>query len=345
MAPRPAPRPDRLPKISRRRAIQVIAAAAGLPVVAGLGSLTRGVRAADMFVWQGVALGSPAKLTLAHPDRARAERAAELCVGEIERLEAIFSLYRSDSELNRLNRDGSVTRPSRDLVQLLEQGRRFSEATGGAFDVTVQPLWQVYADHFATRPGTDSTPDAAAIDRARTVIGYRRVKVSDRAVGFDRPGMAVTMNGIAQGYITDRVADLLRAEGFSHVLVELGETRALDDHPEARPWRIGLADPYDPGKIVRTIDLDNRAVSTSAGIGTRFDAAGRYHHLFDPASGLCPNHHLSVSVIADRATSADALSTALFVMAPGAVEPALAKLGNIQAFVTDSNGRTRVIES
>ena len=123
--------------------------------------------------------------------------------------------------------------------------------------------------------------------------------------------MAVTLNGIAQGDITDRVAKLLATEGLTNSLIDLGEMRALGEHPEGRPWRVGVKDPFDSGSLVTQLNLTNRAIATSSVTGTVFDTSGRQHHLFDPKSGR-PSHGLiSASVIARRATDADAFSTAL----------------------------------
>ena len=104
---------------------------------------------------------------------------------------------------------------------------------------------------------------------------------------------------------------MLRNAGFARVLVEMGEIRALDD--ERRPWRVGLKDPEAPERISGVLPLADCALTTSAGYGTRFDTAGRHHHLFDSASGTSADTCLSVSVTAPRATTADALATALAV--------------------------------
>jgi thiamine biosynthesis lipoprotein len=139
------------------------------------------------------------------------------------------------------------------------------------------------------------------------------------------------LNGIAQGFITDRIADLLRAEGMDHVLIDLGEMRSIGTHPAGRPWHVGVADPADPVRIAERIDIANMAVATSGGYGTRFDASGRYNHLIDPRTGGCSPAAGSVTVIARDATTADAASTALSLMATGEIGPALARLGAVEA--------------
>lgn len=294
---------------TRRRFLGISAVAAGLALLPG------GLRAAGVPVrtWRGVALGADSMIQLAHPDPAEADRLIALCLEEVARLERVFSLYRADSALARLNRDGVLDAPPADLVRLLSEAAAFSRRTDGAFDPTVQPLWQLYAGHFA-RPGVDPAgPPEAVLRAARELVDHRKLRVEPGRVAFAGRGMAVTLNGIAQGYVTDRVSERLRAEGMTDVLVDLGEIRALGHHPSGRPWSVGLADPLVDGRNVGTLEIADRAVATSGGYGTPFDAAGRFTHLFDPATGGCAREWLAVTVLAPDATTADALSTALSV--------------------------------
>jgi len=332
--------------IPRRRALTVIA---GMGAGVGVGLLAPGTGLGApirRFQWRGAALGAQAAIILYHSDRHEAEKAIAASVAEIERLESEFSLYRAESALNRLNRDGYLDAPSLDMVRLLSDCRRFGEISDGAFDVTVQPLWRLYADHFAAHPGDASGPPRAAVNAARARVDYRRIKIrTDRIVLGEK--MEITLNGIAQGAITDRVADLLRRRGWSNVLLNLGEIRALDGRGDGAPWTValdGTADPNGGGRL--TVALDNRAMATSAGGGTRFESTGRHHHLFDPASGDTPNHYRSVSVIAPDATTADALSTGIFIASKTRAGQILARAGrsdDVAAWLTDANGQTEFL--
>lgn len=309
--------------LSRRRAIRLLAAVAGLPLAAALAGASTAVgRRGLVHRWRGIALGAPAEIALADPEEARARSLIAAAVSEIGRLEAIFSLYRPDSELARLNRAGRIEAPSHDLLRLLSLARLWGERTGGAFDVTVQPLWRLYAGHFARHPDDEAGPPPGRIERARALVDFRAIEVAPGTAALARRGAEVTLNGIAQGYITDRVAELLRAGGAGNVLVDLGEFRALGRHPAGRPWTIGLAD------AAGRVGLENAALATSSGRGTRFDRLGRHHHLFDPATGLSAGGWDSVSVIAPDAATADALSTALAVLPPGPARALLAGLGD-----------------
>jgi thiamine biosynthesis lipoprotein len=326
----------RAPGMGRRRAILLLAAGAGVPLA--LPILPRAERGSPpVFAWRGQALGAPAEVLLAHANEAAARRAAALCLSEIARLEAIFSLYREDSQLTRLNRVGRIEAPALELRDLLARAGRFAELSGGAFDPTVQPLWRLYAGAFATR---GAPPDARAIAAARASVDYRAVAIGRKEIAFTRPGMAATLNGIAQGYITDRVADLLRDMGFVRLLVALGEVRALDGPAEGQGWTVAIPDPFDPNRRVAELELAGAALATSSGRASRFEASGRYHHLFDPATGASANRHASVSVIAGSATAADALSTALSVL-PEEAAPAVLAAAQARALLVAPEGTRR----
>jgi len=293
---------------SRRRFLHIAAAAAGL------GLLGRSARAGqvEFQTWRGTALGAQASIRLHHSDPKVARALIERARAEIERLEQIFSLYRADSAVSVLNRQGRIAAPPLDLVRILAEARRYSELTEGAFDVTVQPLWRVHAEHFWQGQGTTEGPEQAAIAVALDRVDHRAVTVDPALIAFEKPGMAITLNGIAQGYITDRIAELLRSEGLEDVLIDLGELRALGRHPDGRPWKVGLSDPRQRRRLLRRLALDDAALASSAGSGTPFDGEGRFHHLFDPRLGQSSNRYLGLSVRAPGATQADALSTGLF---------------------------------
>jgi thiamine biosynthesis lipoprotein len=323
--------------LTRRRLIAIAAMAGGAVLAGGRRAL------ADTPVrWQGSALGAQVSVEIHHPDRAQAERLVQVCVQEVRRLERQFSLYRPDSAICALNRIGVLAAPDADMVALLKAARSFAEFTDGAFDPTVQPLWTLYASHFAQERPAPEGPSAERLAEALTKVGYRDLKVSADRIALLRPGAAITLNGIAQGYATDRVVDRLRAAGLTTTLVDMGEIRALGARPDGTPWQVGLADPDQPGVVSETIGLADRAVATTAGAGFRFDPAGRFTHLFDPGTGHSPQRYRSVSVIAPTATEADALSTAFSLLPTSRIRDIVAMRPGIQVHLTDSHGAAMV---
>jgi thiamine biosynthesis lipoprotein len=296
--------------MQRRRFISILATSA-----AGL-SLSRVAAAAtpaplQPVTWRGYTLGAEGSFTLYTQNPTGAQQVLQLCFTEIRRLEAVFSLYNSQSELSRLNRDGQLKNPSTDWAPLCAAISQAHRLTDGGFDPTIQPLWQAYAAHFATHPAATTGPTAATLAAARAQTGWQHVEYEARAIHFARPGIQLTLNGIAQGYITDRVSEILQDAGYKNVLVELGETRALGPHPEQRPWSIGIKHPEQPTQVERVIELNNQALATSGGYGSPFSKDGKFHHLIDPRSGRPSNRWSSLSVVAPTATQADALSTGL----------------------------------
>lgn len=320
--------------LTRRRLIVISASIAGSAFLTG----GRTAQAGDPVRWHGSALGAQVSIEIYHPDRAEAERLVARCVVDVRRLEQQFSLYRADSAISTLNRTGILVSPDADMVALLKASLLFAGITGGAFDPTVQPLWQLYADHFTSERPDSNGPSPQKLAGALAKVGYAGLRVSEDRIALARRGAAITLNGIAQGYATDRVVERLRKAGLSTTLVNMGEIRAIGARPEGRPWRVGLADPERPGVVTETIDLIDRAVATSAGAGFRFDASGRFTHLFDPATGRSPSRYSTVSVIAPTATEADALSTAFSLMSLSRIQDIVAVRANVQARITDLGG-------
>lgn len=302
---------------ARRRFIGIVAAASGLgmlPVTLRQAAASS-KHAPEFASWRGVALGADAQLRIYHNDLATAQKLIDQSIAEVHRLEKIFSLYQEDSALSVLNRQGFLKYPSADLLRLLGESQHFSQLTGGAFDPTVQPLWKLYAEHFSTPRAHPNGPDRAAVTRALTLVDYTALELDPAQIRYLRPDMALTLNGIAQGYITDQVAQLLRNAGLDRALVDMGEIQGLNKQGSGLPWRVGVADPDRPEQFYKMLEISNQALATSGGYGMRMDEAGRFTHIIDPKTGLSQPRYRSVSVMAKNATTADALSTAFSNMA------------------------------
>lgn len=288
--------------LTRRRFLTLTAA---LPLAKAGAAL-----AAPLQIFTGHALGAKASLRLAHPDAAAI---AARAFGEIDRLENIFSLYRPQSALMRLNATSVLAEPPFELLECLTLAGRVHAVSGGRFDPTVQPLWALQA--VAASEGR--LPDPRSLATAER--GWHRVRLAADRIALD-PGMGLTLNGIAQGYIADRVADLLAAEGLSDVLIDTGELRAPGTTPRDRAWRVRLQDGS-------ALPLHGRALATSSPTGTSFDAAGRQGHILSPATGQPSTAPWrAISIMAPTAALADALSTAACLMGSKAEITALCEM-------------------
>lgn len=298
--------------LSRRRFIAIAAGAGAALALTGVSPARAALRR-----WTGMAMGARAEMILPASAMSLLPRVR----AEIDRLEMVFSLYRPDSALSRLNRDGTLDAPPLELVDLLARARAMAAVTQGAFDPTVQPLWVLHAAHL--QAGT--APSADAVAAARALVDWRAMRIEPSRIAFARPGMAVTLNGIAQGYITDHVADLLRDAGLGQVLVSLGETRAMGRHPDGRPWQVA------PAEGVESLPLVDAALATSEP-----GASGR--HLLDPVTGRPGGDLRRVTVAAPTATQADAVSTALPLVPEARRAGVLAETGATAAWMTGADG-------
>ncbi|MBT5194325.1 MAG: FAD:protein FMN transferase [Rhodospirillaceae bacterium] len=313
--------------MSRRRFVTLLASALPLSATAtatATATILAGGQRISPIRWNGIAMGAQARMTLLHEDKPLALAAMGAAIAELNRLENIFSLYEPNSEVSRLNRDGHLKEPSLDLVRLLSEARAISKTTAGAFDVTVQPLFEAYARQGGTAP---SPMDLAG---ARRLVDQRGVMIASDRISFQRQGMAITLNGIAQGYITDRVSELLRRRGFADTLVDLGEIRSNGAGPQGQGWPIAIA--------AAKLRLANRALATSSAAGHRFDRQGTLHHLILPSDGLPSMKFDSLSVLAPTATLADGLSTGLSLIEPHTLASIVSELPGINVLATTAAG-------
>ena len=287
-------------RMTRRRFVTIAAVAAATPA-----------RAAEPAIWNGRALGADARIVLIGADPQQARHLFAKVEAEIAHVDSHFSLHR-DSALTRLNRNGRLPHPAPEIAALFALAGEVHAATGGVFDPTIQPLWQAIAT------GGD-------IGAAQGHVGWHRVRISRDDIQLD-PGMALTFNGIAQGHAADRVANLLRREGFADVLVDMGEVMALGRN-DTRDWQAAVATPE--GRELIRVGLSDRALATSSPMGTRIGTGAP--HILHPIGK--PPLWSTVSVSADNAATADALSTAFCLMDMPAIEAALARFSDARVEV------------
>ena len=328
--------------ISRRRFITFVAAAAGLPLL-----LKAGAAQARLVRWEGTALGGPASIQLFHTDETRAHQAIGAALAELRRQEEVLSIYRADSAISTLNRQGVLNDAPADLMVMLERALFLAKVSDGIYDPTVQPLWNLYYSHFSAANPDPAGPSAAALAAALAKVDWRAVELdqANRRIVLTKPGMGLTLNSGAQGYITDRVADVLRAHGFERMLVDMGEPRALSTKPDGSAWRIGIANPADRNATLMDLDVVDKCIATSGGYGTILDKAGRFTHIFDTRTGGTATAMRSVSVVAEKGIIADGLATAM-LMAPADKHQAILRAaGGEQAIFVTPEGVVATVKA
>ncbi len=258
----------------------------------------------------------------------------------VDEIEGRITVYRDTSELARLNAHAAQGwQPvSAELLALLVEARALFERTGGAFDPAAGRLVRAWG--FLRREGR--TPDAAALDAARAASGMDGVEidVGRSRVRFTKPGLELTPGAIGKGWALDRVVESLRAAGVQSVLVHGGSSsvRAAGVQgpalPGRRGWRVGIRHPLRTGRRLATVTLVEGALGTS-GSGTQFfvDRGRRLGHILDPRTGIPAEGVLAATVLAPNAASADALSTALYVLGPAGLATVAPPGGDVAAIL------------
>ena len=315
-------------------------------VLLGSGAASTAATARSMpLVWRERALlgfGTTLWLRAAHRNPATVERALDAAVQAVRHVESQMSLFDPASAVSRLNREGSLRHADADLLRVLRLAQQVSARSDGAFDITVQPLWQAW--DAARLDGR--MPSVQSLAQARALVGWRGLVVDAGDVQLRRPGMALTLNGIAQGYAADLARERLRAHGVEHALLDAGEWAPLGHGPGDRPWTLAVADPRAAGgtvaseaaSAVAVLCAEGRSVATSSDAHTTFTADRRHHHIFDPRSGQSPAQLASVTVVAPSCALADALTKVLFM---GSVSDALAlaRYWDVDVLAIDKSGR------
>lgn len=298
-----------------RRRMLTLSLGCGTLLSAGVGSLTslrQPTRRSGLVevVRHGRGLGTDLSLTVIANSTSEGEQAIDAAFAEIETVEQVMSLYRPDSQISQLNRERVLFNPHPYLRDVLSTAAKISSLSDGAFDITVQPLWNLYAESRQAANG----PPSERIDAARRSIGWQSVELGTDFVRLNQPVEAITLNGIAQGFATDRVLSALRIAGIQHALINVGELASLGGKSAGKPWVAGIQHPREPDAFAEVIALDGRCLATSGDYATTFSADFSRNHIFDPRTGESPRELASVSIVAPSGMLADGLSTAAMVL-------------------------------
>jgi len=268
-------------------------------------------------------MGTFAHLKAIAKDPGTAKKCIETAFAEIEKVDELMSDYKSDSEISEVNRDGfeRAVKVSKSTYEVLQRSVEFSKLTGGAFDVTVGPL----VDLWRSAAEANSTPSDAELREARSKVGYEKLMLdaNEMSVRFAVEGMRIDLGGIAKGYAIDRAIEAMQKSGAAGGMVDIGgDVRCFGVAPAARDsWLVGL---QDPGKTVEGIGgsvlllklkLVSGAVATSGDYQQFILIQGKRHsHIIDRKTAAGAQGLSSVTIIANSATDADALATAVSVM-------------------------------
>lgn len=254
-----------------------------------------------------------------------------------EKYDTMFSATNTDSELYKLNHaNGQPFTVSSETANLIQEGIHYSELSGGAFDLTIEPvsaLWDFKAD----KP---TVPSSDAIAQAVSHVDYTKVDIQDNTITLEDPEAGIDLGAIAKGYIADQVKTYLKKQGIKHAIINLGgNVDVIGTKPDGSKYNIGIQKPFDEsGEAITSVQLKDQTVVTSGIYERYFKKNGKlYHHILDPRTGYpCENNLYSVSIITDSSTKADALSTTCFLLGYEKGMELIQSMDGVEAiFITD----------
>ena len=269
-------------------------------------------------VFRTETMGTWASLTVVTADSAAVADLALRSLLALHRVDSLMSNWTEVSDIARINREAgrAQTGVHPEVATVIDTALRVGRDSGGAFDITVEPLVRLWG----FLGGTPRVPSQAAIDGVLARIGNDKVSfdAAARTIGFARDDVRIDLGGIAKGYGADQVAAVLRAAGTAHALVDLSGNMVAIGNAATHPgWNVGIRDPAGVHAMLGRIVLHDDAVATSGDYEQFVDRDGRrYGHILDPRTGWSARGLTSVTVVAGSAMLADAWSTALFVLGP-----------------------------
>jgi len=326
-------------KMNRRDFLRITAIGAGVIAAGGIGiKQLMDAAGPERISETRSMMGTFVTITVIGDDKAAGTAIAHDTFAEISRLSSILSRHDPSSELARLNASGSLTGASSELVSVLERAQVYAMLSGGAFDVTMKPLQDLYQDSFANnRP-----PDDAEINEALALVGYRNLIIKGRDLTLAKQGMGITLDGIGKGYIVDQAAALLKARGMTQVLVEAGGDLSLRGmRQDGDPWKVGIVHPRALSGYYEVVESSNSCMATSGDYESAYTADYSYHHIIDPHTGYSPTELASATITAADTTYADALSTAALVMGADEALALLEGLTGVEGLLIDKNLHSR----
>lgn len=262
-------------------------------------------------------MGTFANITAVAADSETARTCVEAAFGWLEHVDEVMSDYKADSQLSEVNRD-AFDKPvpvDDDLFEVLDIAVEYSRKTGGAFDITVGPI----VDLWRQAEEQKLLPTEDELDQARSKVGFEKLVLDaqNKTVRFAVDGMRIDLGGIAKGYAIDTAIEVMQKAGAIGGLIDVGGDVRCFGPPsdDKESWLVGLQDPAADNQLLLVLKLRDMAVATSGGY-RRFAEIDdkKYSHIINPTAGASADELISVSVVARTATGADALATAVSVL-------------------------------
>ena len=262
-----------------------------------------------------LAMGTFVSMTLLHSSKDQAEDAMGAAFLEIDRLSRTISRFDETTAVAQLNREGFLKDVPPEVAAVVFRALEYYRISNGAFDISVKPVVDLFKEKFSE--GQDMPPTEGELRKALTLVNASNIEFEGSYLRFKEPGMGITLDGIAKGYIVDRASQVLAKHQIKNHLINAGgDIRTMGHGRDKKPWTIAVQDPQKKKHYPDIIHITDGAIATSGNYEIYFDKEKMFHHIVNPGTGLSPDESTSVSVLAETAMDADALSTTVFVMDP-----------------------------
>jgi thiamine biosynthesis lipoprotein len=283
-------------------------------------------------------MGTSVEIAVSQTKGKKAEEALEAGLREVQRIDALMSNYRGESELSRVNRNAGKkeTKVSSEMLKVIHRALQFSSLSAGAFDITIAPVFR----QWNFREG--KIPDEKILGECLRKVDYRKIKIDNArsTVFLQEQGMEIDLGAIAKGFAADCASAVLKGKGIENFLINAGGDLKVNGSKEkGAPWTIGIRHPRLPSQMIAKVRPRQAGVATSGDYEKFFIQGGeRYHHLLNPSTGMPARECQSVTIMAPEAMDADALATVVFVLGPKKGLSLIEGMNDVHAILVDQKG-------
>lgn len=286
-------------------------------------------------------LGSPFEVTVVATDTVKANEYIDLAVAEVKRIENLISDWIPTTQISEVNRNAGIkpVKVDAEVFDLIGRSIKISEITSGAFDISYASMDKIWKFDGSM----NAMPTEEAIKKSVAKIGYKNIILDkkEQTIFLKLEGMKLGLGGIGQGFIADKVKELLAAKGCTSGIINVsGDINAWGKQPDGKPWTVGIVNPLNKNKIFATFPLENSSVETSGNYEKFVVFNGiRYSHIIDTRTGYPATGVASVSVFAKQTEIADALATGIFVLGVEVGLDLVNQLKGIECIIVDDKGK------
>lgn len=286
-------------------------------------------------------LGSPLEITVVAIDTVEGNKYCDLAVAEVKRIENLISDWIPTTQISEINHNAGkkAVKVDREVFDLVERSIKISQITSGAFDISYASMDKIWKFDGSMK----EMPTAEAIKKSVAKIGYKNIILDpkEQTIFLKNEGMKLGLGGIGQGYIADKIKELLISKGCISGIVNVsGDINTWGKQPDGKLWTVGIVNPMNKNKIFATFPIENSAVETSGSYEKYVIFNGiRYSHIIDPRTGYPAKGIVSVSVFAKQTEIADALATGIFVLGVDVGLDLVNQLKGIECIIVDDKGK------